>query len=307
MTRRTVETMKPKRLDELTASFDDLAIIMPPGDAEPPILSPAIRAAVHQWLTELQCVAELAEVGLTPRRSGLLSGPPGCGKTTLAHHFAARLGMDIAIVNMQTIVSAYLGGTGRNVDKLFRAARKHSRDCLLFLDEFDSLASARSGDGQSTGKERNAIVVAFLQQIDRFDGVFIAATNRGDAIDPALWRRFAMHLELIEPDCDCRFAILTRYLSPFGLPDAAMDRLCEATRGATPALLRQFMEGIKRDLVLGARFERPMDAAHVIARTMAAIRPHAEALTPPLWDDPNACIDNLAAIAWPPAREDKAA
>lgn len=305
MTRRATE-MRPQRLDEMTESFDDLATIMAPADAEPPILSPAIRAAVHQWLTELQCVDELAEVGLAPRRSGLLSGPPGCGKTTLAHHFAARLGMDMAVVNMQMIVSSYLGGTGRNVDKLFRAARKHSRDCLLFLDEFDSLATARGSEG-STGRERDAIVVAFLQQIDRFDGVFIAATNRGDAIDAALWRRFSMHLELIEPDDDCRFAILTRYLAPFGLPDDALDRLCEATAGATPALLRQFMEGVKRDLVLGRRFERPMDAAHVIARTMAAIRPHAEALTPPLWDTPNTCIDQLAGIDWPPTREDKAA
>lgn len=306
MTRRVTE-MKPQRLDEMTASFGDMAVIMPPDDAEPPILPPGIRAAVRQWLTELQCVDELAEVGLTPRRSGLLSGPPGCGKTTLAHHFAARLGMNLAVVNMQMIVSSYLGGTGRNVDKLFRAAGKHSRDCLLFLDEFDSLASARGNDGQSTGKERNSIVVAFLQQIDRFDGVFIAATNRGDAIDAALWRRFAMHLELIEPDSECRFAILTRYLAPFGLPDEAMDRLCAATMGATPALLRQFMEGIKRDLVLGARFERPMDAAAVLARTVAAIAPHAQAIAPPLWEEPARQTEDLATMAWPPTREDKAA
>jgi len=306
MTRRATE-MKPQRLDEMANAFGDLAIVMPPADAEPPILSPGIRAAVHQWLTELQCTAELAEVGLEPRRSGLLSGPPGCGKTTLAHHFAARLGMNLAVVNMQMVVSSALGGTGRNVDKLFRAGHRHAHDCVLFLDEFDAIAAARGTDGQACGKEMNAIVVAFLQQIDRFDGVFIAATNRGEAIDSALWRRFAMQLELIEPDADCRFAILTRYLAPFGLPDAAMDRICDATAGATPALLRQFMEGIKRDLVLGARFERPLDAAHVIARAMAAIRPHAEAITPPLWSDPNAGIDQLATIDWPPTREEKAA
>jgi SpoVK/Ycf46/Vps4 family AAA+-type ATPase len=284
----------------------EFAEVLRPADAEPPILSPGIRLAVRQWMVELSSEEALLEYGLRPRRSAILSGPPGCGKTTLAHHFAARLGLPLILVNMGSIVGQYLGSSQKNVNRLFDAIREQQERCVLFLDEFDAVATKRNTDNQAAARELNALVIALLQKIDTFTGTLIAATNRGDDIDPAIWRRFGMHLEITEPGDEARFAILKRYLSPMALPEKAMDFLTEATAGASPAVLRQLMEGIKRDVILSPRYDQKSDAQAVFSRLLASIRPHAGATLPPLWSEPWA-LESVCKIPWPPTDSRKEA
>lgn len=298
MKKRTPDETKPLEFQD-DSDITRFATVLRPDDAEPPILSPSVRLAVRQWMVELNASDELKAIGLKPRRTAMLSGPPGCGKTTLAHHFAARLGLPLVLVNMASIVSSYLGATGQNVNKLFDAVQSQSDACILFLDEFDSVADKRTSDGQSANKERNSIVISLLQKIDAFPGIMIAATNRADDIDPAIWRRFGMQLAIVEPDDEARFAILTRYLSPFTLQEEAMSVLTEVTTGASPAVLRQIMEGIKRDLILAPRYGQTTDASAMFTRIISAIRPHAAATMPPLWTD-EAAMETIAKMPWPP-------
>jgi SpoVK/Ycf46/Vps4 family AAA+-type ATPase len=189
---------------EITAFAD----VLHPDKADAPILSAEIRMAVRQWLIELGAEADLKAVGLEPRRTTMLSGPPGCGKTTLAQHIAARLGHPLILVNMSSIIGQYLGSSQKNIDDLFRAVEEQSDSCVLFLDEFDSVGTKRTEDNQAAARELNGVVIALLQKIDRFKGILIAATNRGSSIDGALWRRFGMHLEIKEPNDEVRYAIL---------------------------------------------------------------------------------------------------
>lgn len=292
--------MKPESFKP-TPEIREFAQIMEPRQAEQPILSDAIRAAVRQWMVELSSGDELSAVGIKPRRSAMLSGPPGCGKTTLAHHFAARLGLPLVIVNMGSLVSCYLGETGRNINKMFDAIQQQGESCVLLLDEFDSIAGKRMDAERGAGRERNSIVIALLQKIDDFTGTMIAATNLDTHIDAAIWRRFGMHLNILEPDDECRFAILTRYLAPYRLPEEAMNILCEVTAGASPAVLRQLMEGVKRDMVLSPKYKQPMDALTVMKRTVVAVRPHADATLPPLWKEGWA-LELVAQMPWPPEK-----
>ncbi|MGO1079912.1 AAA family ATPase [Inquilinus sp. CA228] len=306
MSRHTVD-IKPTRLEFSGAAtyerFGDMAM---PEDSEPPILAKPVRAVVHQWLQEMQCEAELKAAGLEPRRTALLSGPPGCGKTTLAHHLAARLGLPMLTIAIGALVSRYVGQTGNQIEDLFRALRRDQGSIVLFMDEFDSIGSRRVEANQSAAAEKNSIVTVILQALDRHKGMIFAATNKADNIDPAIWRRFGLHLTIDVPDGDARFAIIARYLSPFTLPDDATDLLTDATAGATPALLRQMMEGIKRDLVLGPRFQRDMSAAAVLERIVTAVAPSEEAGQPPLWHDDRYRGDvagGLEALTWPPERK----
>lgn len=276
-----------------------LAQVLEPKDAQQPILSPAVRETVHSWMTELWAEADLSEAGIEPRRSAILTGPPGCGKTTLAHHFAARLGLSLICVKMDTTIGSHLGETGRNVAAMFEAIEGQEDSCVLFLDEFDAIATRRTEDNQACAREMNSTVNALLQRLEASRGIIVAATNRSEAIDPAVWRRFGMHLSIDLPGDDERFAILKRYLSPYALPDEALDLLSDGLAGASPALLRQLMEGIKRDLILSPRLHRTTDLASVFARLIVSIRPHADYVPPPLYSD-RAFVERLSDMAWPP-------
>lgn len=108
-----------------------------------------------------------------------------------------------------------------------------------------------------------------------------------------------MHVEIAEPDLSCRFAILKRYLMPYGIHDDALVVLAKATKGATPALLRQLAEAIKRDMVLAPRLLIECSANSVIRRAVASIAPHSDQASPPLWGDHMAAAAQITAY-WPP-------
>src|SRR5688500_10182243 len=101
--------MKPLEIEsargDLEQALGGSGQVVMPGDAQAPILTAPVRAALHQWLFEMNAEAELSAVGLKPRSRCLLSGPPGCGKTTLAHHIAARLGLPMLVIQSHEIIS----------------------------------------------------------------------------------------------------------------------------------------------------------------------------------------------------------
>ncbi|WP_372397078.1 ATP-binding protein [Azospirillum sp. HJ39] len=279
------------------------AEVLMPEACEAPILSRPVRTAIHQWRVELGAGTELEAVGLKPRRKAMLYGPPGCGKTTLAHHLSARLGLPLVLVNAAAMISKYVGETGANVNELFDQIIQQQDRCVLFLDEFDSLCAKRMSEQSGAARNRNETVVALLQKIDQFAGTLLAATNRSDDIDPAIWRRFGMHLDILEPDDECRMAIITRYLAPFTLDQRALEVLCMATAGASPALLRQLMEGVKRDMVIAPKLKLPMDCKSVFSRLIVSVRPHADMQQPPLWAVADA-RSRVEAMPWPPVLPD---
>lgn len=280
--------MQPQTLDELRGDpgsargdlekeFGSMGVVVMPGDAEAPILKPRSRC--------------------------LLSGPPGCGKTTLAHHISARLGVPMLVMQSSEIIGKYLGESARNLSKTFRAARRNRYDIALFFDEFDALAKSRGGLGsEGADNERSNITITLLQEFDRYDGLLFAATNVTKDIDPAIWRRFQLQIEIGFPGMAERFAIVRLYLAPYQVPDEVIAGLATIFEDASPALIREGCEAIKRSLVLGPRMKLATDLPSIVER-FAASAAAAEGMPEPLlWQEPRQCLKMLADLPWPPDR-----
>lgn len=291
-------------LRQALSNLEQFADVLQPQDVDEPILAPTVAHAIHEWLVEINNATELAAVKVQPRRFALFYGPPGTGKTTTAHHLAARLGLPLVAVQSERIVGKYLGETGDNTGRLFEILKPIEHQVVLLLDEFDALGTKRAvgAKGGATGEMNRALTV-LLQKIEAYQGIGIAATNTKDAIDPAMWRRFGMQVSMDLPGEIERFAILRKYALPFDLADESIDILVIATRGCSPSLLRQLMEGMKRTLVLAPRLNLDVSRPQrVFAHLVTSIAPPPEMPQPPLWSQPSEILADIDQITWPPTR-----
>jgi len=156
------------------------------------------------------------DVGIMPPKGILIHGPPGTGKTLLAKAVATESEANFIAVNGPELLSMWLGETEKGIREIFRKARE-SAPCIIFFDEFDSIASARAEDTKvdtaRTIIARTTVnqLLTELDGIKELDNVFvIAATNRPDMIDPALRRagRFDREIKLPVPDVNAIREIL---------------------------------------------------------------------------------------------------
>jgi len=158
-------------------------------DASRVVLSDAARPKIERILKEHIKRHQLASFGFKPKNRLLFWGPPGCGKTLTAYYVAHELGLQIAVVRLNALISSFLGDTASHLQRIFDLAS--SRPMLLLLDEVDAIGKRRD-DPNDVG-ELKRIVNGLLQAMDFFDStrsVVIAASNHQYLLDPALWRRF---------------------------------------------------------------------------------------------------------------------
>lgn len=178
--------------------------------SSPLLLEAEQEALLNRFVNEAKNAEKLYRAGLSSRYNLLLSGPPGTGKTFVAGHIAARLGLPFNVVRLDTVVSSLLGDTAKNIRSLFDYLMRGGG--LLFLDEFDAVAKSR--DDQRELGELKRVVNTLLQGLDMVGerSVIIAATNHSRLLDPAVWRRFPYNLEIGLPGLDLRIALWDLYL-----------------------------------------------------------------------------------------------
>lgn len=157
-----------------------------------------VSEELHHFIEEHRRIELLENFDLPVANKVILHGPSGCGKTLASYVIAGELHKMMYVINLGAIVSSKLGETSKNLAKLFRRAA--SEDCVIFLDEFDSLGKVR--DYSQDHGEMKRVVNTILQLFDYLpqSSIVIAATNQVDFIDPALLRRFDVNIQFDLPN-----------------------------------------------------------------------------------------------------------
>ncbi|MFB6302592.1 MAG: AAA family ATPase [Haloferacaceae archaeon] len=200
-----------------------------------------VRETVELPLSEPDLFARL---GIEPPKGVLLYGPPGTGKTLIARAVANEVDATFVSVSGPEITSKYKGESEERLREVFAEARE-AAPSIVFFDELDSIAAERGGD---EGME-NRIVGQLLSLMDgleaRGDVVVVGATNRVDALDPALRRggRFDREVEIGAPNEAGRREILDVHTrrTPLG-EDVDLDRLAARTHGFVGADLASLVK-----------------------------------------------------------------
>ncbi len=212
-------------------------------------LSSGTATAAAEVIEEHRRSELLRSHGIEPRNRILLEGPPGNGKTSLAEAIAAETLLPLYVVRYEGIVSSFLGETAGRLDHVFEFAR--TRRCVLFLDEFDTIAKERA-DTHETG-EIKRVVSTLLLQIDRLPSyvIVVCATNHGELLDRAAWRRFQLRLTLNSPSRAEATSFLQTLVARLGGELGLAPRtLAERLQGASYAELEQFAQDVRRRYVL---------------------------------------------------------
>jgi transitional endoplasmic reticulum ATPase len=174
------------------------------------------------------------QLGIEPPKGVLLHGPPGTGKTLIAKAVANEIDAHFETISGPEIMSKYYGESEEQLREIFDEAEENT-PAIVFIDEIDSIAPKR---GETSGDVERRVVAQLLSLMDgldeRGDVIVIGATNRVDAIDPALRRggRFDREIEIGVPDKDGRKEILQVHTR--GMPltdDVDLDQFAESTHG----------------------------------------------------------------------------
>lgn len=228
-------------------------------------LEPMVAAAARGLIEEHRRSELLRSHNLEPRHRLLFAGPPGNGKTSLAEAIAAELMLPMYVARYEGLVSSFLGESASRLDEVFDFAR--TRRCVLFFDEFDTIAKERA-DQHETG-EIKRVVSTLLLQIDRMPShvIVVAATNHSELLDRAAWRRFQLRLSIDAPSRASATAFLDNLAARLGgdlglSPRTIADRL----RGASYAELEEFALDVRRRYVL----ELPAAELRTIAQEIIA-------------------------------------
>jgi len=212
------------------------------GEKRGPRISYEDIGGLHSEIQKIREMVELPlkhpelfeKLGIDPPKGVLLHGPPGCGKTLIARAVANESAAHFIVLNGPEIMSKFYGESEQRLRGIFKDAEDNSPS-IIFIDELDAIAPKRE---DVTGEVERRVVAQLLALMDglvsRGQVIVIGATNRPNAIDPALRRpgRFDREIEIHVPDRDSREEILL--IHSRGMPLAEnvdLKALADVTHG----------------------------------------------------------------------------
>ncbi|MDO5455880.1 MAG: ATP-dependent zinc metalloprotease FtsH [Eubacteriales bacterium] len=230
--------------------------------------------------------AKYSEIGATMPKGILLVGPPGTGKTMLAKAVAGESNVPFFSISGSEFVEMFVGLGASKVRDLFKQA-KEKAPCIVFIDEIDAIGKRRDGSALGGNDEREQTLNQLLTEMDGFEEnlgvVILAATNRPEALDPALTRpgRFDRRVPVELPDLKGREDILKVHAKKIKIgQDVDFNKIARMAAGASGAELANIVnEAALRAVRDGRRFANQADFEESIEVVIAGYQKKNAILT----------------------------
>jgi SpoVK/Ycf46/Vps4 family AAA+-type ATPase len=212
------------------------------------ILSEKLSKKINNIILEFSQRSKLNRSGYYNRRKILLEGLPGTGKTLTASVFASELKLPFYTVQTDKLISKFMGETGTKLRQIFDSISRNVG--VYFFDEFDSIGSERSSDNDV--KEMHRVLNLFLQFIeqDTSESIIIAATNSGNRLDQALFRRFDDVLRFNLPTESEIKKLFDLKLNKFMQKELITEEIVELTMGLSHADITKACENAIKQAIL---------------------------------------------------------
>ena len=215
------------------------------------------------------------QLGIEPPKGVLLHGPPGTGKTLMAKAVASEIDASFHNISGPEIMSKYYGESEEQLREMFEEAEENA-PAIVFIDELDSIAPKR---GETSGDVERRVVAQLLSLMDgleeRGQVIVIGATNRVDAIDPALRRggRFDREIEIGVPDKGGRREILQVHTRGMPLADGVdLEQYAENTHGFVGADIATLSREAAMNALRRIRPELDLESEEIDADVLDALR-----------------------------------
>lgn len=153
----------------------------------------------------------------------MLSGPPGSGKTELARQLARATGRDLFLFDISQQKDMFLGESEKRIKEVFQAYSNSLKSMklapILFFNEADSVFHQRADRSFGASQTDNAVQTILLNELEVFNGILIATTNRPQSMDDAFERRFLIHLKINYPNEKVRAELIQHQFPTLGISD----------------------------------------------------------------------------------------
>jgi transitional endoplasmic reticulum ATPase len=253
------------------------------GDTETPNVTYEDIGGLDDELEQVREMVELPmrhpelfqQLGIEPPKGVLLHGPPGTGKTLMAKAVANEIDAYFTDISGPEIMSKYYGESEEQLREIFEEATENA-PAIVFIDEIDSIAPKR---GETSGDVERRVVAQLLSLMDgleeRGQVTVIGATNRLDALDPALRRggRFDREIEIGVPDKEGRKEVLQVHTRGMPLVDGIdLDQYAESTHGFVGADLESLAKESAMNALRRVRPQLDLEQDEIDADVLDALQ-----------------------------------